>query len=102
MDKQEAEDDAQVVMGTFLINNKLTYLLFDSGATHSFVSKSHATTMGLGEFALVDFPVDLFEFPLYGFEVIVKMDWLSKYKASIDFQKKKVSLRGPKGIRVFY
>ncbi|XP_074296844.1 uncharacterized protein LOC141627498 [Silene latifolia] len=50
----------------------------------------------------VDFPVNLFEFPLDGFKVIVRMNWLGKYKETIDCHQKKVSLRGPKGIRVSY
>ncbi|XP_074315088.1 uncharacterized protein LOC141651269 [Silene latifolia] len=50
----------------------------------------------------VDLLVDLLEFPRDRFEVIVGMDWLGKYKARIDCRHKKVSLKGPKGIRVSY
>ena len=50
----------------------------------------------------INFPISLMEFPLDGFEVIVGMSWLEKYKAVLDCYNKKVSLRGPKGIRVSY
>ncbi|XP_074301567.1 uncharacterized protein LOC141632968 [Silene latifolia] len=50
----------------------------------------------------VIFHCDLMEFPLGGFEVILGMDWLGKYKAFIDCYQNKISLRGPKGVRVTY
>ncbi|XP_074304823.1 uncharacterized protein LOC141639644 [Silene latifolia] len=130
MGKQAAKDDAHVVTGTFLMNSKPTFVLFDSGATHSFVSREHARTMDLEIFDLimdsvtipsgesvscsrvyrsvpikigeVVFHCDLIEFPLGGFEVILGMDWLGKYRAFIDCHQKKISLRGPKGVRVSY
>ncbi|XP_074305111.1 uncharacterized protein LOC141640049 [Silene latifolia] len=130
MGKQAAKDDAHVVTGTFLVNSKPTFVLFDSGATHSFVSREHARTLNLEIFDLimdsvtipsgesvscsrvyrsvpikigeVVFHCDLIEFPLGGFEVILGMDWLGKYRAFIDCHQKKISLRGPKGVRVSY
>ncbi|XP_074299041.1 uncharacterized protein LOC141630055 [Silene latifolia] len=50
----------------------------------------------------VDLPVNLLEFPIDGFEVIVRIDWLGKYEAKVDYRQKKVSLKGPKLIRVSY
>ncbi|XP_074290965.1 uncharacterized protein LOC141617696 [Silene latifolia] len=50
----------------------------------------------------VNLPVNLFEFPMGGLEVIVGMDWLGIYKASIDCHQKKVTLWGPKGAKVSY
>ncbi|XP_074292585.1 uncharacterized protein LOC141619467 [Silene latifolia] len=46
--------------------------------------------------------MDLIEFALSGFEIILGMDWLSKNRAFIDCDQKKVSLKGPKGVRVSY
>ncbi|XP_074293155.1 uncharacterized protein LOC141620095 [Silene latifolia] len=111
MGKHEAESDAHVVIGTFLVHNTPSFILFDSGPTHSFVSRSHALCMGLGKYELiknsvfiplgesvscsnlyrgvsmmvrqVDLPVNLLGFPMDRFEVIVGMDWLSKYEAKI-------------------
>ena len=50
VDKQQAEENVHVVNGTFLVNDVLSFVLFDSGATHSFVSRSHAVTLGLTNF----------------------------------------------------
>ncbi|XP_074277426.1 uncharacterized protein LOC141601064 [Silene latifolia] len=50
----------------------------------------------------VDLPVNLLEFPIDGFEVIVGMDWLGRYDAKIDCRQKRVCLKGPKGIKVSY
>ncbi|XP_074317435.1 uncharacterized protein LOC141653536 [Silene latifolia] len=127
MGKKEAENDAHVVTGTFLDYKIPSFVLFDSGATHSFMSRSHALAMGLGEYELVkdnvfipsgesvscsklyggvfiivgqvDLPVNLLEFHMDGFEVIVGMGWLGKYEAKRDCGKR-VSLKGPKGVKV--
>ncbi|XP_074303983.1 uncharacterized protein LOC141638468 [Silene latifolia] len=50
----------------------------------------------------VDLPVNLLEFRMDGFEVIVGMDCLGKYEAKIDCRQNKVSLKGPKEVRVSY
>ncbi|XP_074318166.1 uncharacterized protein LOC141654956 [Silene latifolia] len=127
MGKEEAENDAHVVIDTFIVHNTPSLVLSDSGATHSFVSRSHALAMGLGEYELVkdnvfitsgqsvscsklymdvsmlvgkvDLPVNLLEFPMDWFEVIVRMEWLGKCEAKIDCRQKRVSLKGPKGVK---
>ncbi|XP_074271168.1 uncharacterized protein LOC141595094 [Silene latifolia] len=106
MNKHAAEEDAQVITGTFLVNNTPAYVLFNSRDTHSFISRGLALSMGLGEYESVkdnvvirsgesmscgrlfkevsmvigeiNLPVNLFEFPMGGFEVIVGMDWLEE------------------------
>ncbi|XP_074290321.1 uncharacterized protein LOC141617051 [Silene latifolia] len=50
----------------------------------------------------VELPVNLLEFPMDGFEIIVGMDWLGMYEAKIDSRQKKVFLKGLKGVRVSY
>lgn len=130
MRRKDAEDDAHIVTGTFLLNAVPTYVLFDSGASHSFIASSHVPKMNSESYVGVEneislpsgevihshrvfqsatliihsteFQVDLIEFPLDEFEVILGMDWLDKYKATIDCHQKKVTLRGPKGVRVSY
>ncbi|XP_074277838.1 uncharacterized protein LOC141601450 [Silene latifolia] len=128
--KEAVEGDAHMVSGTFLTKSKPSYVLFDSAATHSFISSDHAKVMGLGDPVVIKdkltipsgesiictkmfrnvniligevlFPKDLIEFPLGGFEIILGMDWLSRNRAFIDCYQKKVSLKGPKGVRVSY
>ncbi|XP_074299882.1 uncharacterized protein LOC141631060 [Silene latifolia] len=56
-------------------------------------------SMVVGE---IDLPVNLLEFPMDRFEVIVRMDWLGKHDAKIDCRQKRVSLKGPKGVKVSY
>ncbi|XP_074289839.1 uncharacterized protein LOC141615344 [Silene latifolia] len=47
MGKEAAKEDAHVVTGTFPVNSKPTFVLFDSGATHSFISAEHAVVLNL-------------------------------------------------------
>ncbi|XP_074299698.1 uncharacterized protein LOC141630848 [Silene latifolia] len=130
MDRRSAKEDAHVVSGTFLVNSHPCFVLFDSGVVHYYVSRSRVATLGLGEGELAkddvtipsgesitcskiykevpiliyetNFPVDLLEFPLEGFEIILGMELLSKHRAKIDYYQKKIALKGPKGIRMSY
>ncbi|XP_057545909.1 uncharacterized protein LOC130824905 [Amaranthus tricolor] len=107
MSKSEAESDANIVTGTFLVNSKPAFVLFDSGASHSFLSKSfiekHSfkpssscqakVTTPSGETFLsknlylsmpiviskTELPMNLIEFNLKDFDLILGMDWLRKY-----------------------
>lgn len=40
---EEVQEAPDVVLGTFLVNSTPTTVLFDSGASHSFLSRSFAT-----------------------------------------------------------
>ena len=130
MGQEKNVEENQVVTGIFCIHSTPTYVLFDSGASNSFVSTSHVLKMGLESYVSIDssvvvpsgeifectklyegvsfrmcnvnLPIDLIEFPLEEFDVIVGMDWLTKYKATIDCVEKMVSLRRSKGFRVSY
>src|SRR4051812_1845735 len=42
---EEARDDPKVVSGTFLVNSQPAHILFDSGASDSFVSLSFARNL---------------------------------------------------------
>ncbi|XP_074282456.1 uncharacterized protein LOC141606976 [Silene latifolia] len=50
MGKQALEEDTQVVTGNFLVNSVSTYVLFDSGASHSFIASTHIPKLGLTTF----------------------------------------------------
>ncbi|XP_071713522.1 uncharacterized protein [Rutidosis leptorrhynchoides] len=107
-----AREDLDLVTGTFLLNNCIAYVLFDSGADRSFISKDFSTVINIPPTALdtkyiielangktwkVDkifrgcaltladklFEVDLMPVELGSFDVIIGMDWLSKNHADI-------------------
>ncbi|XP_031120625.1 uncharacterized protein LOC116023756 [Ipomoea triloba] len=118
------------VTGTFFINSVLGLVLFDTGATHSFISSTFADRLNLRptieldlnvktasgivvtcrygyenitiEIAGVNCPGNLVRFELEGINVVLGMDWLNKYKAQIVCDERKVVLRGPKGKRIIY
>ncbi|GJR89618.1 putative reverse transcriptase domain-containing protein [Tanacetum coccineum] len=109
---KNAHQDPNVVIGTFLLNQHLARVLFDSGADKSFVSISLASMLNIPPITLdttydikmVDgnlvgtntviqgctlillnqpFEVDLMPIKLGSFDVVIGMDWLSKYHARI-------------------
>ncbi|KAI3769854.1 hypothetical protein L6452_00968 [Arctium lappa] len=112
MTATEAEEVPDVVAGTFLVNSTRARVLFDSGATCSFISPTFARCLGLKpkrlgrefgvetadanqvlvrevfEGCVIDIegslvPVVLFPMPMREFDVVIGMDWLAKNDASI-------------------
>ncbi|GJZ06393.1 putative reverse transcriptase domain-containing protein [Tanacetum coccineum] len=110
-----------VVTGTFLLNNRYAYILFDSGIDRSFMSTtfsaliditptaldvSYTVELSDGRIAgsdtiikgytlnLLDHPfnIDLIPVELGSFDVIIGMDWLSKYHAVIVCDEKTVRI----------
>ncbi|GKD26036.1 putative reverse transcriptase domain-containing protein [Tanacetum coccineum] len=108
----DAQQDLKVVTGTFLLNNRYATALFDSGADKSFVSTNFSTLIDIKpveldtsyEVELADrkvvstnnvligctlnllnhsFPIDLMVIELGSFDIIIGMDWLSRYDAAI-------------------
>ncbi|GJZ60381.1 putative reverse transcriptase domain-containing protein [Tanacetum coccineum] len=104
--------NANVVMGTFLLNNRYASILFDAGADRIFVSIAFSSLIDIVPTALdhdydvelVDgkiiglntiiqgftlnflnrpFNINLMPIELGSFEVIIGMDWLAKYHAVI-------------------
>ncbi|GJU34823.1 reverse transcriptase domain-containing protein, partial [Tanacetum coccineum] len=109
---KNAHRDSNVVTGTFFLNQHLARVLFDSGADKSFVSISLASTLNIPPITLnttydiemangnlvgtntviqgctlilinQPFEIDLMPIELDSFDVIIGMDWLSKYHARI-------------------
>ncbi|KAJ9548358.1 hypothetical protein OSB04_020901 [Centaurea solstitialis] len=109
---EEARDDPDVVTGIFLVNSQPARILFDSGATNSFVSHDFVHYMKSVPFMLPipftvdtangvtlvadrvfrdcslvldnhDFLVDLISIDIRGFDVVIGMDWLIKNRAVI-------------------
>ncbi|XP_031101906.1 uncharacterized protein LOC116005807 [Ipomoea triloba] len=121
---------SDVVTGTLLINSVLGSVLFDTGATNSFISSTFADRLKLRptikldlnvktasgivvackdgydnisiEIAGFNCPGNLIRFELEGINVVLGMDWLDRYKAQIVCNERKVILRGPKGKRISY
>ncbi|GJR20845.1 putative reverse transcriptase domain-containing protein [Tanacetum coccineum] len=102
--------DANIVTGMFLLNNRYASILFDTGADRSFVSTAFSSQIDITPNALDhDYAVELADGRIMGvntiirgctlnfldhpfninlmpvemgsFEVIIGMDWLSKYQA---------------------
>ncbi|GJZ41824.1 putative reverse transcriptase domain-containing protein [Tanacetum coccineum] len=108
---KNAHQDPNVVTGTVLLNQHLAKVLFESGADKSFISISLASklnnpsitintfydiemaggnlvstnTVIKGCTLLLDqpFKIDLMPIKLGSFDVVIGMDWLSKYHAKI-------------------
>nr|GEV42682.1 retrotransposon protein, putative, Ty3-gypsy subclass [Tanacetum cinerariifolium] len=109
---KNAHQDPNVVTGTFLLNQHLARVLFDSGADKSFVSISIAYMLNIPpitidtiyDIEIADdylvstnniiqgctlvlsnqpFEIDLMPIKLGSFDVVIGMDWLSKYHAKI-------------------
>ncbi|GJT45362.1 putative reverse transcriptase domain-containing protein, partial [Tanacetum coccineum] len=116
-----ANPDSNVVMGTFLLNNRYASMLFDSGADRSFVSTtfsalldvipstldtSYAVKLADGRISETNmilkgctlgllghpFDIDLMHVKLGSFDIIVGMDWLAKYHAVIVCDEKMVRI----------
>ncbi|GJW36984.1 putative reverse transcriptase domain-containing protein [Tanacetum coccineum] len=109
---KNAHQDPNIVTGTFLLNQHLAKVLFDSGADRSFISISLASMLNIPSIAIdtfydiemadgnlvstntvikgctltllnQPFEIDLMPIKLGSFDVVIGMDWLSKYHAKI-------------------
>jgi hypothetical protein len=122
---EEAQGAPDVVIGMFLINDTSAIVLFDSGASHSFISTAYVGKHNLplalvrcqmivsslgGDMPTrqlcpkvslkirgVDFVTNFIVLESKGIDVILGMDWLSKHKVLIDYSKKYVKLTTPEG-----
>ncbi|GJT22172.1 reverse transcriptase domain-containing protein [Tanacetum coccineum] len=113
--------DSNVVTGTFLLNNRYAFVLFDTGADRSFVSTAFSSQIDITpstldyyyDVELADgriirlnaiiqgctlnllnnpFNIDLMPIKLGSLDVIIGMDWLAKYQAVIVCAKKIVRI----------
>ncbi|GJU61862.1 putative reverse transcriptase domain-containing protein [Tanacetum coccineum] len=72
--------NSNVVTGTFLLNNCYALILFDTGTDRSFVSTAFSS--------LIDIIPTTLDHEMGSFDVIIGMDWLSKYHAVIFYDEK--------------
>ncbi|GJW36988.1 putative reverse transcriptase domain-containing protein [Tanacetum coccineum] len=109
---RDASPDSNVITGTFLLNNRYAIILFDTGADRSFVSNTFSALINITPTTLEShydvelangkiigvntiirgctlnfmnhpFNIDLMPVPLGSFDVIIGMDWLTKYHGVI-------------------
>jgi hypothetical protein len=128
MTSDEAQQAPDVVLGMFLRSSHPATILFDSGASHSFVSSSFVAKHSLpiatmkhimlvsspgGEMRTkhicpavgitirgVDFPSNLILLDSKGIDIIHDMDWLRKYHGVIQCARKIVKLTQKDGTSV--
>ena len=130
MKAQGAEESPEVVMGTLLVNSFHAKVLFDSGASHSFISQSFANTSKINFEQLsipllvkspgsswqsnkvsqnveitmgnLPFQASLIALRSSDIDVILGMDWLVANKAVIDCPAKSVKITHPSGQIVYF
>ncbi|GKB33013.1 putative reverse transcriptase domain-containing protein, partial [Tanacetum coccineum] len=124
MGANEAGQNPNVMTGTFSLNNHYATILFDSGADYSFISTkfmplidvkpsilNHSYEIEVANGQIVEtnkivykcnlllegypFSIDLIPFGHGSFDVIVGMNWLSKFKAEIVCHEKVVRIPLP-------
>jgi hypothetical protein len=128
MTSDKAQQASDVVLGMFLISSHPATILFDSGASHSFISSSFVPKHRLpiatmkhtmlvsspgGEMRTkhicsavsititgVDFPSNLILLDSKGIDIILGMDWLRKYDGIIQCARKSVKLTKKDGTSV--
>ncbi|XP_071727119.1 uncharacterized protein [Rutidosis leptorrhynchoides] len=112
INSNEAHDDPKLVTGTFLLDNHHAYVLFDSGADRSFVSRDfchnlknpvsslknlYSIELGNGNLMRADkvyrdctlilagtsFRIDVISIKIGSFDLVVGMDWLAENRADI-------------------
>ncbi|GKA91884.1 putative reverse transcriptase domain-containing protein [Tanacetum coccineum] len=90
--------NSNVVTGTFLLNNRYSSILFDTGADRIFVSTAFSSLIDIIPTTLDhSYDVKLAD-EIGSFDVIIGMDWLSKYHAVIVCDENIVSI--PFGIEI--
>nr|GFA07869.1 putative reverse transcriptase domain-containing protein [Tanacetum cinerariifolium] len=109
---RDASPDSNFITGTFLLNNRYASVLFDTGADMSFISTTFSALVDITPTTLENhydvelddekiirintiirgctlnfmnypFNIDLMPVPLGSFDVIIRMDWLTKYHGVI-------------------
>ena len=124
MTVRDAIRDTDVIAGTLSLNSISAHVLFDSGATKSFISQEFARKLNLKAEPLEEplrvkianqevihidqicpncemeiegqnFKVNLISFKLGEFDVILGMDWLTECESHIDCKDKKIKIKLP-------
>ena len=127
---EEVEAQPNGVIGKFLVKSFTAIVLFDTGASHSYISRGFVDMYNLptkvlrtpmlvtsprAEYMASEgcfqmplaigrhvFPSDLIILESQGLDVILGMDWLSMYGGNIDCTSKTILLTTPEGRRIKY
>jgi hypothetical protein len=130
LDVEEVMNEPDAVIGMFPLNSFTALVLFDTGASHSyiskaFVNKNEITTASMGrilkvsspggelivntergglilEIGIHKFPTHLVVLPSQGFDVILGMDWMTAYGGVIDCANRAITLTTPEGKKIRY
>lgn len=125
---EDIPEGADVLMGTLLVLSRPTKVLFDSGASHSFIARSYVGEYNLRvehtlhpllinapgsemlvqectpritiTFGKVDIATSLLMIELKGIDVILGMNWMKKHDAVLFTARRLVSLANPTGGRL--
>jgi hypothetical protein len=125
---ESVPEDVDVVYGMFLINSIPASVLFDSGASHSFITKSFVEKHNIPNYPLkkkllirspggehrathscpqtkieirgLSFLVELIILESSGIDVILGIDYLTKYDGVISYAKRMVTLTSPQEERI--
>nr|GEX72710.1 hypothetical protein [Tanacetum cinerariifolium] len=127
---RDASPDSNVITGTFFLNNRYAKILFDTGADRSFVSITFSALIDITSTTLKNhydveladgkiigvntiihgctlnfmnhpFNIDLMPVPLGSFDVIIRMEWLTKYHGVIICDEKIVRVPFERGMLIF-
>src|SRR3954463_457116 len=125
---EEIYEEPDAVAGKFKLNSVPAFVLFDTGASHSFISRAFVEinelpveTIGCPikvsspdgemivnsgchdlviEFGKYKFPVNLIILNSQGLDVILGMDWMTKHKGLLDCANHTVTLTTPDNKRI--
>jgi predicted aspartyl protease len=119
----ELLEGTPIMTGTFSINHQPVIIIFDSGATYSFISSKYGTKVGLdfyptkGAYMIAtpsgkissnqvyrSVPIqlgrnlvktDLLVFDLEGMDILLGMDWMTRLRVSLDISSRAVEIDSP-------
>ena len=127
---EDALEAPDIVLGTFPVNSVPATVLFDSGASHSFVTEPFVKKSGMRPSVMrrpmlvqipgsttktnlvcKDVPIDIQGVPFHaelivlgaqGLEVILGMNWMAVHRDQIDCVRKAITMSNADGIEVEY